>query len=97
MAGICGLLLAGASHAADGGQTATTPALPQKPAWLTDLSIGVKDGYDDNVYLSGVVPANRPIPDGGVLALKNHSSFVTTVSPKLGVNFAVLPESLYFL
>ena len=90
MAGICGLLLAGARRAADSGQTATAPVLPQKPAWLTDLSIGVKEGYDDNVYLSGVVPANKAIPDGGVLALKNHSSFVTTVSPKLGFNFAPL-------
>jgi hypothetical protein len=87
---ICGMLLASTSRAADASQTATAPALPQKPAWLTDMSIGVKESYDDNVYLSGVVPANKPIPDGGVLALKNHSSFVTTVSPKLGFNFAPL-------
>jgi hypothetical protein len=74
MVGICGLLLAGTSGAADDSQTAPAPVLPQKPAWLTDLSIGVKEGYDDNVYLSGVVPANKPVPDGGVLALKDHSS-----------------------
>jgi hypothetical protein len=65
-------------------------ALFQKPAWLTDLSVGVKESYDDNVYLAGVNPVSKPIPEGGVLAEKNHSSFVTTVSPKVGVNFAPL-------
>jgi hypothetical protein len=65
-------------------------ALFQKPAWLTDLSVGVKESYDDNVYLAGVAPVSKPIPDGGVLAEKNHSSFVTTVSPKVGFNFAPL-------
>jgi hypothetical protein len=62
----------------------------QKPAWLTDLSVGVKESYDDNVYLTGVDPVSKPLPVGGVLAEKNHSSFVTTVSPKVGVNFAPL-------
>jgi len=73
---------------------ASTPALPQKPAWLTDLSLGLKESYDDNVFLSGVdssdLPASYTVPPGSVAALKDHSSWVTTVSPKIGVNFAPL-------
>jgi len=76
--------------AADATNTATPPATLQKPAWLTDLSVGVKESYDDNAYLSGVNPTSYTIPSGGVEALKNHSSWVTTVSPKLGFNIAPL-------
>jgi hypothetical protein len=61
-----------------------------KPVWLTDASFGIKESYDDNVYLSGVVPKNVAIPSGGVLAQQNFDSWVTTVSPKLGFNFASL-------
>ena len=50
----------------------------QKPAWLTDLSLGVKESYDDNVLLSDVG------------SLKDRSSWITTISPKLGFNFAPL-------
>jgi len=94
MLGICGLLLAGTSRAADDSQTATTsPAvLPQKPAWLTDLSLGIKESYEVNVFELGVAPSGpvaTPSP-GSVAALKNVDSFVTTVSPKVGVNFAPL-------
>jgi len=50
----------------------------QKPAWLTDLSAGVKESYDDNVLMvSG---------DG----MKAKSSWISTVSPKVGVNVAPL-------
>jgi opacity protein-like surface antigen len=87
---ICGPLLASTSSAADASNATIAPATLQKPAWLTDLSIGVKESYDDNAYLSGVVPANVLIPNGGVLALKDHASWVNTVSPKLGFNFAPL-------
>jgi hypothetical protein len=95
MAGICGLLLASTSRAADASasQTSNALVLPQKPAWLTDLSLGVKESYDDNVYLSGVgqhLAAGKIVPDGGILARQDHSSFVTTVSPKVGINFAPL-------
>jgi hypothetical protein len=51
-----------------------------KPAWLTDFSLGVKEGYDDNVFLvSG---------DGA----KQRDSWITTISPKVGFNFAPLFE-----
>ena len=52
----------------------------QKPAWLTDLSLGVKESYDDNVLLvSGE-------------GLKPQPSWVTGVAPKLGFNLAPLLE-----
>src|ERR1039457_6367222 len=51
---------------------------PKKPAWLTDLSLGVKQSYDDNILL---VSGN---------GLRPESSWITTVSPKLGFNFVPL-------
>ncbi len=65
-------------------QSSVTPAVDsdstawQKPVWLTALSIGVRESYDDNVLLvsgDGMAP---------------QSSWVTTVSPKVGFNFAPL-------
>jgi hypothetical protein len=64
----------------------------QKPPWLTDLSLGIKESYDDNLYQSNVKqfpPASFTVP-GSVAATKGISSFVTTISPKIGVNFAPL-------
>lgn len=82
-----------AAHAAD-QPIASTAAAWQKPAWLTDLSLGIKESYDDNVFLSGVDPkfysSGYTVPSGSVAALENRWSWVTTVSPKLGVNFAPL-------
>ena len=87
--------------AAADNATATAPA-PQptpaltKPAWLTDLSLGVKETYDDNIFAAGAGRNNQGwnpayvTPAGSVAALKGTDSFVTTVSPKLGVNFAPL-------
>ena len=60
-----------------------TPGSPvefTKPAWLTDLSLGGKEGYDDNVML--VAGKNPGLPP--------KSSWITTVSPKIGFNFAPL-------
>ena len=51
-----------------------------KPAWLTDLSLGVKESYDDNILL---VAGENP-------GLQPQSSWITTVSPKVGFNFAPL-------
>ena len=70
-------------------------ALPfQRPAWLTDLSVGVRQSYDDNVFLSGAddkyLPKPYTVPPGSVVALKDMSSWVTTVSPKIAVNLAPL-------
>jgi hypothetical protein len=50
----------------------------QKPAWLTDLGLGAKESYDDNVLgVSGK-------------GMTPKSSWVSTVSPKVGFNFAPL-------
>jgi hypothetical protein len=51
---------------------------PKKPAWLTDLSLSLKESYDNNVFLSEV----------GNTA--DRTSWVTTISPKIGFNFAPL-------
>jgi len=50
----------------------------QKPAWLTDLGLGLKEGYDNNILL---VSGN---------GMPEQSSWITMVSPKLGVNVAPL-------
>ncbi len=50
----------------------------KKPAWLTDLSLGLKESYDDNVLL---------VSGHGA---KKIDSIVTTLSPKIGFNFAPL-------
>jgi len=90
--GICGLL--SNTFGADAPAVASGSAAWQKPVWLTDLSVGVKEGYDDNVFLSGVDPkfysSGYTVPAGSVAALQNRWSWVTTVSPKVGVNFAPL-------
>ena len=62
-----------------------------KPAWLTECSLGLKESYDNNVFLSGVNhPPAYTVPAGSVAALKDAASWITTVSPKIGVNFASL-------
>ena len=66
------------SSAADNSVSASGLTTWQKPAWLTDLSLGVKESYDDNVLL---VSGNGMAP---------QSSWVSTVSPKVGLNFAPL-------
>ena len=68
-----------------------------KPAWLTDCSVGVKEGYDNNVFQSGAdakyLPAAYTAPAGSVVALKDQYSWITTVSPKVGVNFAPFADA----
>jgi hypothetical protein len=71
-----------AQSAASGSDSPATPASPWKPAWLTDASLTIKETYADNVFMSDV---NLP---AGVASLNDKSSFITTVSPKLGFNFA---------
>ena len=69
-------------------------AAPQKPAWLTDCSFSLKESYDNNVFVSDVNPQLFPgsyaAPAGGVVAKPDVDSWVTTVSPRLGVNLAPL-------
>ena len=57
---------------------ALTAAATPKPAWLTDLSLACKEGYDDNILLSGSGSTH------------DQSSWFTTVSPKVGVDLAPL-------
>ena len=66
-----------------------------KPAWLIDLSVGIKESFDDNVFESGLARSAAPTfpgpPNAGsVLALRDVTSFITTISPKVGVDFAPL-------
>jgi len=63
----------------------------QKPSWLTDLSVGVRESYDDNVYAYDVRtgPFDTGIP-GSEAGLRRRDSWITTVSPKVGFNFAPL-------
>ncbi len=51
----------------------------KKPAWLTELSLGVKESWDSNVL--GV---------NGDGAMEAQDSWVTTVSPKVGFNLLPL-------
>jgi len=68
--------------AVPGSGSPATPASSWKPAWLTDASLTIKESYADNVFMSDVsLPA-------GVASLNDKSSFFTTVSPKLGFDFA---------
>lgn len=69
-----------------GADKPAAPAAITKPAWLTEISIGVKEVYDDNVLgVSGDGP------------MRTEGSWVTTISPKLGFNLLPLfgkPKSL---
>ncbi len=74
------LVFAGSVFGQDKAQPTAVSSAWTKPAWLTDLSLGVKESYDDNLLLvSGKDPG-----------LSLQSSWITTVSPKLGFNFAPL-------
>jgi len=54
------------------------PIVSSQPAWLTDLSVADKESYDDNVLVvSG-------------LGMPEQSSWVNTVTAKVGVDFAPL-------
>jgi hypothetical protein len=53
-------------------------AIWAKPKWLTDLSFGVKESYDDNLLLV----SGQGLPE--------QSSWVNTISLKFGVDFAPL-------
>ena len=65
-------------HGADAPAVAASAGAWQKPAWLTDLALGVKESYDDN--LLGVSGKGLP----------TKSSWITAISPKVGLNFAPL-------
>ena len=77
-------------------KAARTEDLPffSKPSWLSELSLDVEECYDSNVYLSGVdhqfVPPSFAAPSGSAVARKDRSSFVTTVSPRIGLDLTPL-------
>jgi hypothetical protein len=87
------ILLAAAAGANASAQDSLS-WIPAKPAWLTDASVGVKETYDDNIFLSGVdakyLPKTYTVPPGSVAALENMSSWITTVSPRVAVDFSPL-------
>lgn len=68
-----------------------------RPAWLTECSVNIKESYDNNVFLAGANPGSLPpaytVPSGSVAALKNEYSWITTISPKIAVNFSPLLDS----
>ena len=75
-------------------ETTTNQSSFSKLSRLTDISLSVKESYDDNIYLSGVdgkyLPHSYTVPPGSVAVLKDKSSFGTTVTPRIGLNFAPL-------
>ncbi len=74
--GLSGLL--SKVNGADAAVANTAATGWQKPAWLTDLVMGAKESYDDNLFgVSGKGMTPKP-------------SWITTVSPKIGFNFAPL-------
>ena len=84
-----GLLCSGAWHATAADLTSTNSF--SRPAWLTEASLTVKESYDNNIFESGVsAPPPYTLPPGSVAALKDIYSWITSVSPKVDVNFAPL-------
>ena len=90
------LLVSLATALAQSPQPATpAPVSTWRPAWLTEVSLGFREGYDNNVFLSGLEPRNYPtgylgpIP-GSVLAARNQGSFFETISPKVAMDLAKL-------
>lgn len=66
-------LAAGAGLAATG--------FAEKPAYLSEVSVTVKEAYDSNVFGTERNPTLAGLP-----ALADVSSWVSTVSPKVGIN-----------
>jgi hypothetical protein len=78
MAGHCDDKMASDASATNSPAPAVDALAFQKPAWVTDLSAGVKEGYDGNLLgVSGY-------------GLRPEASFFTTLNAKVGFNFAPL-------
>lgn len=101
LAALSGLVaLSSPAFAGDAGkQVAKASTDWEKPAWLTDLSIRVGESYDTNVYLQGYqsTPATLAPLRQDLVTPVNESSWVTTISPKIGVDFAKLLEKGSFI
>ena len=67
-------------------------------SWLTEASFSFREGYDNNVFISGVdshyYPGSYvgPIP-GSVWAEKNHGSFFQVYTPKIAMDLAKLQDN----
>jgi opacity protein-like surface antigen len=58
--------------------TISAQELLTKPAWLPQLSLGVKESYDDNIFgVSGI-------------GMKPQRAWITSISPEIGFDFAPL-------
>ncbi len=69
-------LASAAANPAETAVLATDASVPDKPDWLTELSLGIRESYDDNLF--GVSGDGMP---------KRHSR-VTSLSPKIGIDLA---------
>ena len=89
-----GLVLATASAQNAVNQSSAKETVPvvtstsSKPAWLTEVSLGLKEGYDSNLLMGGsYLPYS---PDPAKQALEPKGSWVTTIAPKIGVDLVPL-------
>ncbi|MEI8291608.1 MAG: hypothetical protein WCH99_19240 [Verrucomicrobiota bacterium] len=81
---LCAAMLAWSFGTAAGQPSAPwAPNPPKMPDWLTELSLGAKESYDDNVLL--VAGKTTPLNPA---AMSRQDSWVTTLSPTIGMNFA---------
>ncbi len=90
LAGLAALPSVVPAFAGDSPQDSSQPSSGDwvKPLWLTDLSLGIQESHDSNVYLLGM-DVGTPVP-GYNNALANKASWITTFSPKIGVDLAKL-------
>jgi hypothetical protein len=88
-AALCAPIVAFSTAGADSTNAPAAAAAQsfKKPAWLSELSFGMKESFDNNIYMSGTSQQFAP---AGLISVKERSSFVTTASPKAAFNFIPL-------
>ena len=80
----CAVMAAGSLRITASPGTAPLAADPApKPDWLTELSLGIKETYDDNVLM--VAGKTTPLNPA---AMSPQDSWITTISPAVGLDFA---------
>ena len=94
--GIVSLLLPVALNA----QTTSSAAPPTKPAapkspWVTSVSLALKETFDSNVYIQDTTPDPANVAAASAAGLNAASakqgSFVTSVQPRLGLDYKPSP------
>lgn len=85
-------LVAGSAVSLSAATTNAPSLLPPKPKWLKEASVTVKESYDDNVFCSELARGGNP-PGNSARAVEEKNSWVTTISPKVTVDFAPLISS----